>query len=182
MPQSDTSLSKSGSFADAAAVGTKVRGLEADIQEVSTSVTETSSKVDQLSESLENLGADVEGKGYVTEAQLQEKGYVTEESLVESDYVTTTALAELGYVTDTELDEKAYITVNDIPVATVDSYNATATIGIVKPYPYNFDIDSSGYLVPRMTLNGLSDVIVTSTTPASPIDGFWYIMPWAGDG
>lgn len=175
LPQSDTTLTKSGSFADAKIVGNKIKELNEDIQEMNAGVTETSSKVDQLAEALENFGADVEEQGYVTETQLIEKGYVTETKLAEQGYVTGSELASLGYVTETELDEKGYLT--EMPVAT------TSTYGAVKPSSNNFYFDENGYMrAHRDTLDGLGNVIVSSSAPSNPIEGFWYLIPWGGDG
>lgn len=167
-PEFDANWKATYGLADATTVNNKISAMETDIESVSTSV-------DQLSEALDNLGADVEGQGYVTEAQLQEKGYVTEESLAESDYVTEAELAELGYVTETELDEKGYLT--GMTIATTSNY------GVVKPSSNDFYFDDNGYLRKYgVTLDRLTNVIVTTTTPTTIYDGFWYIMPWAGDG
>lgn len=104
LPQADTTLTKSGEFADAKAVGDAIK-KKADKTSIPTKLSELENDPGFLTEIPEE---------YVTEDELTEKGYLTETQLNEKGYVTETALAEQGYL-------------KEVPAATAD------TIGVVKP-------------------------------------------------
>lgn len=104
LPQSDATLTRSGEFADAKAVGDALR-KKADKASIPAKVSE-----------LEN------DSGYLTEIPAE---YVTEDELTEKGYLTETQLHEKGYVTETALAEQGYL--KEVPAATQE------TIGGVKP-------------------------------------------------
>ena len=175
LPQSDTTLTKSGSFADAKETGSRISSLTADIQTMNNSVTEN---IGQLQEALDELKDWVIGEEYVTETELSEKKYVTETQLETSfselekrEYVTATQLEasldeleERGYVTETQLKENL--------VASAD------TPGVVKPGDGltvsddgTLSVDSHSHI-----LEDLTNVHVVDAAPDAPEEGHWYLI------
>lgn len=151
LPQPDATLTKSGSFADAKATGSKIEQV-----------------VKQVSEA-----------GYVTETVLNEKGYVTEQKLSQQGYVTETKLAEKNYATQTDLTKveqsvttlqsNSYSPSNQPPYPVTSVNGATGAVNIkvgvqgasnnhITVFNANGDLKNSG-----INLNNLAQVSMTTS-------------------
>lgn len=175
LPQSDTTLTKSGSFADAKETGSRISSLTADMQTMNSIVAET---FGQLQEALDELKDWVIGEEYITETELADKKYVTEDQLNENldeldarGYVTATQLEtklndleSRGYVTETQLKEDL--------LATADAP------GVVKPGEGLTVFEDGTLHVDKHPLEDLSNIHVCDAMPDTSeiIDGQWYLI------
>lgn len=170
LPQPDTTLTKSGEFADAKAVGDAIK-KKADETSIPTKLSE-----------LEN------DPGFLTEIPAE---YVTEDELTEKGYLTETQLNEKGYVTETALAEQGYL--KEVPAAT------TEIIGGVKPGDGLVVADDGTLSLDEITwedvinkpetftpaehthvLEDITNIIVCDTTPTEIVNGNWYLVKVEG--
>lgn len=172
LPQSDTSLTKSGEFADAKIVGDALKN-KADKTNIPTKLSE-----------LEN------DPGFLTEIPAE---YVTEDELTEKGYLTETQLNEKGYVTETALAEQGYL--KEVPAATKE------TIGGVKPGDGLVVSDDGTLSLDEITwedvtnkpstfpptehthvLEDIRNVIICETMPTETeiVNGNWYLVKVEG--
>lgn len=170
LPQPDTTLTKSGEFADAKAVGDALK-KKADETSIPTKLSE-----------LEN------DPGFLTEIPAE---YVTEDELTERGYLTETQLNEKGYVTETALAEQGYL--KEVQAAT------TETIGGVKPGDGLVVADDGTLSLDEITwedvinkpetftpaghthvLEDITNIIVCDTTPTEIVNGNWYLVKVEG--
>ena len=170
LPKPDTTLAKSGWFADAKVVGDALK-QKADADSVPTKLSELKNDSGFLTEIPEE---------YVTEDELTEKGYLTETQLNEKGYVTETALADQGYL-------------KEVLAAT------TETAGVVKPGDGLVVADDGTLSVDEIAwedvtnkpstftpaehthvLADITNVIVCEVTPTSIVNGNWYLVKVEG--
>lgn len=173
LPKSDATLTKSGSFADAKAVGDKITQLNneslkttLELTEMQTNIGVIELNVSRVRTSVTDLETKVSEAGYVTETQLTEKGYVTE-----------TQLGEKGYVTGSDLLQQEYVTKTDLTENLVAS---DTTPGVIKPGD-GLSVSSDGTLSVdphEHFFEELSNVYVVDAAPdtSTLVDGDWYLV------
>lgn len=167
LPQSDTTLTKSGKFADAKVVGDTLKN-KADKTSIPTKLSEFENDPGFLTEvPTEYITEDeLAEQGYLTETQLNAKGYVTETALAEQKYVTESVLSNKGYITETQLSGGGNL------VATDDKP------GVVKPGEGLTVIDGT-LNVDKHPLEDLSNIhICQDGMPdlGTIINGHWYLV------
>ena len=180
LPQSDATLTYSGSFADAKAVGDALNN-KADKTAVPTKTSDLTNDAGFLTAVPDEYVTETEltEQGYVTETQLAEQKYVTETALSEQGYVTETQLNEKGYVTSAALEEQGYVTQTQLTENFVASED---TPGVIKPGDGLTVFEDGTLHVDKHPLEDLSNIHVCDATPdaSTIIDGHWYLVKVEG--
>ena len=180
LPKADATLTYSGSFADAKAVGDALAD-KADKTSIPTKTSDLTNDAGFLTA----VPAE-----YVTETKLSEQGYVTATQLAEQKYVTETVLSEQGYVTETQLNEKGYVTSDTLSEQgyitqdqlTENLVASADTPGVIKPGDGLTVFDDGTLHVDKHPLEDLSNIHVCDVAPAASdiIDGHWYLVKVEG--
>jgi hypothetical protein len=123
-----------------------------------------------------SVSVDSSGEDYVTEQELAQKQYLTASTLpIASKYAA--GIVKIGDGLSISSGVLS-MTSDSLPKAN----NYSSTYGVVLPSQTDFTC-SNGYLqLEDIPLEKLSNVVVCSTTPSSPVSGKWYLVPWGGDG
>lgn len=169
LPESDATLTKSGGFADAKAVG--------DALDKKANSTDLATLEGDLTADIINVQNSISAfkLTYVTAKSLEEKGYITEDQLKEQKYVTESALEDQGYVTEDQLNDKGYVTKTQL---TTNLVATDETPGVVKPGDGLTVIDGT-LSVDRHPLEDLSNIhICEDGMPdlSAIINEHWYLV------
>lgn len=163
LPTPDSTLAKSGYFADAKAVGDKITTVNNAINTLSSSKADKTSVPTKVSQLVDDIGV-------VTETELSEKNYATIEYVNSSGTATT---IKIGTVTTGSAGSSAS--------ASITGSNGNYTLNLTIP---RGDTGATGATGPKgdtgtvgtHTLDSHSNIHVCSTTPTSLTNGDWYFV------